>query len=331
MAVYSVPQIMVTVGIQFKSDTFDEILLPVGYFYQKLFAVNTSMSESFTSVYFSLDNGESWIPTDAGVHSKKANCLIAQNNSLFLDTESGVYKSIDEGKNWVPVNNGLIRNIEAIAEINNHLFVSTGHVNNSDSILTSIYYSSDIGQTWQPQDVGSHLTTTAIQEYNGLLVRGAFYGGAQFLSTPGGHFQDGGFPPWHTANCFGIKGDTLLVGEEYYSFQSGTGGVWLYLYSPTGIKDEDGNKTFNNYQLYQNYPNPFNPSTEILFDLNNTTHVRLIVYNLLGREVRILVNEDLPAGRHTVNFLADDLSNGVYVYSLRSGATVINRKMILLK
>lgn len=83
--------------------------------------------------------------------------------------------------------------------------------------------------------------------------------------------------------------------------------------------------------LEQNYPNPFNPTTGIRFELPSSQFVNLAVYDLLGRRVAMLVNEDMSAGSHFVNFDAAALSSGVYVYRLEAGGQVLTRKMTLLK
>ena len=83
--------------------------------------------------------------------------------------------------------------------------------------------------------------------------------------------------------------------------------------------------------LEQNYPNPFNPSTNIRFDVANAGHVSLGVYDMLGRQVALLVNESLSAGTHTVSFDASNLSSGVYLYRLQAGGQTLTRSMTLMK
>jgi len=85
------------------------------------------------------------------------------------------------------------------------------------------------------------------------------------------------------------------------------------------------------FSLAQNYPNPFNPSTTIEFSLPNAAHVSLRVYDMLGREVAVLVNEQRNAGNHRVTFDARSLTTGTYLYSLRAGASQEIRKMVLVK
>jgi hypothetical protein len=86
-----------------------------------------------------------------------------------------------------------------------------------------------------------------------------------------------------------------------------------------------------NFSLQQNYPNPFNPSTVINFSIPKASKVTLSVYNLLGQKVASLVNSNMNAGNHEVEFNAKDLSSGIYFYSLNAGNFQSTKKMILIK
>jgi hypothetical protein len=85
------------------------------------------------------------------------------------------------------------------------------------------------------------------------------------------------------------------------------------------------------FSLNQNYPNPFNPQTTIEYMLPASGKVKLIVYDILGREVAVLVDRNQPAGQHMVEWEASELSSGIYFYRLESGNDVKARKMMLLK
>ncbi len=98
---------------------------------------------------------------------------------------------------------------------------------------------------------------------------------------------------------------------------------------PIGIKQLS--TVVKEFSLSQNYPNPFNPSTKIDFTLPKTEVVFLRVYDILGREVKTLVNESLNAGEYQVDFDAKNLSSGMYYYSLRAGDNVSVKKMVLVK
>jgi hypothetical protein len=103
----------------------------------------------------------------------------------------------------------------------------------------------------------------------------------------------------------------------------------------TGVENTD-QKTPKEYLLAQNYPNPFNPSTTIEYRIAKSTAVSLIIYNLMGQEIRILINKKQPAGIYQIQWDGKDnqmnsVANGVYFYQLKSGSQTMTRKMIMLK
>ncbi len=97
------------------------------------------------------------------------------------------------------------------------------------------------------------------------------------------------------------------------------------------VKDEESFPT--KFVLEQNYPNPFNPSTTISYSVPASLqqNITLKVYDVLGRKVATLVNEQQPAGNYSVTFNATNLTSGIYFYKLQSGNFVENKKMILIK
>jgi subtilisin family serine protease len=105
--------------------------------------------------------------------------------------------------------------------------------------------------------------------------------------------------------------------------------------SPTGIDDPQASLP-NSFELEQNYPNPFNPTTSISFVLPQPAHIRLTVMNLLGQEVRTLVDAALPAGYHRTdwdgkNGSGEDVASGVYLYRMSAGSNSACRKMVLVR
>ena len=125
--------------------------------------------------------------------------------------------------------------------------------------------------------------------------------------------------------AFSVTGDTA------YAISWNGGVVFRFVRKAVGIDDESVVGLPTQYRLEQNYPNPFNPSTVIPFELPKKGHVTLKVYDNLGREVKVLVDRVLPAGRHKVTFNAKGLATGVYFYRLSVDGTVISRKMLLAK
>jgi photosystem II stability/assembly factor-like uncharacterized protein len=102
----------------------------------------------------------------------------------------------------------------------------------------------------------------------------------------------------------------------------------------TFIKDNKNIKTPDHFNLSQNFPNPFNPSTKIRFSLAEKSFATLKVFNILGKEIAVLINEELPAGIHEVEWNASalwGLSSGVYFYNLTSGNFSKTKKLLLLR
>ena len=95
----------------------------------------------------------------------------------------------------------------------------------------------------------------------------------------------------------------------------------------------ENESTFNSltFSLAQNYPNPFNPVTSIQFAISNSQFVSIKVYDVLGKEIATLVNEQKPAGEYNVEFNGTGLPSGIYFYQLRAGNFVETKKMVLLR
>ncbi len=98
----------------------------------------------------------------------------------------------------------------------------------------------------------------------------------------------------------------------------------------TGVEDKSG-LNGNYFVLSQNYPNPFNPATVISFEIPSRNFVELKIYDLLGREITSLVNEEKDAGKYSIRFNGNSLASGVYFYKLTSGNYSQTKKLILMK
>lgn len=98
-----------------------------------------------------------------------------------------------------------------------------------------------------------------------------------------------------------------------------------------GVRVDDESEVPTAYNLGQNYPNPFNPSTKIDYSIAVGGDVTISVYSITGELVNPLINEFKPAGRYTVEFNADNLASGIYLYKIASGNFSLVRKMIILK
>jgi hypothetical protein len=133
----------------------------------------------------------------------------------------------------------------------------------------------------------------------------------------------------YSLSDFGTNYSTVVLAVTNLT---NTATIFTYAATPyTGVEESTLNGTPRSFVLDQNYPNPFNPLTKIKFQLPSKELVTLKVYDIMGREVAILVNGIRDAGNHTVQWSAASLSSGVYWYRLTAGTFVQTNKMLLLK
>jgi len=167
---------------------------------------------------------------------------------------------------------------------------------NNDHIQYTLLISSDTCATWKSYGPATDTTSMQVQSP---------------AQEPGRYF-------WTV-----IANDGMLAtpAQEVYAFT---------IRSVSDIENRD-NKVPESFVLYQNYPNPFNPSTAISYQLSAFSHVTLKVYDILGREIETLVNENRPAGKYNVVFNGEGISSGVYFYILRARGFTSVKKFILQK
>jgi hypothetical protein len=105
--------------------------------------------------------------------------------------------------------------------------------------------------------------------------------------------------------------------------------IHIQVDNPNDLQDDGG--FVPDYYLHQNYPNPFNPSTSISYSISERAFVTLKVYDVLGNEIAILVNEEKTIGNYKVDFDASGLPSGIYFYRLQAGSFVETKKMVLMR
>jgi len=129
-----------------------------------------------------------------------------------------------------------------------------------------------------------------------------------------------------------LSGDNIII-EAVSALNTEKVGIYLFKLGDIVTGIENSNLSFipEKFSLSQNYPNPFNPSTVIGYRIPVPSNVTLKIYDVLGREVSTLVNEEKPAGNYKVNFDGSNLASGVYLYRIIAGKYMQTKKMILLK
>jgi hypothetical protein len=149
------------------------------------------------------------------------------------------------------------------------------------------------------------------------------------------HFENPNDPPTLIADCM-TRPTTMTLdkksGKLYVSEHAGR----VVVLNMSSVLAKSGKSELagsipGEFVLEQNYPNPFNPTTKLSFVIGHSSFVSIKVYDLMGREVATLVNENRPAGRYEVEFKADGLTSGIYFYKLQTNNFVETKKMTILK
>ncbi len=144
---------------------------------------------------------------------------------------------------------------------------------------------------------------------------------------------------WEKIGFVNGNGNSNSPKNYYYEDKNVTAGKYSYRLKQI---DNDGQFEYSKaievdlgapkkFELSQNYPNPFNPTTTIKFSLPEAGNVKLTLFNILGQEVKTLVNESKESGVHIINFDASDLNSGIYIYKIETGSFTQTRKMTLVK
>jgi hypothetical protein len=311
---------------------------PIAVNGSNLFA-STYWEGGATGVYLSTNNGSRWTRVDTVLFpGGYTMALTISGTNLFAGTyRSGVFLSSNNGTSWGGVNDGFppdeyhtYPSVNAFAVNGPHLFAGT---------RSGVFLSTNNGTTWTQGDSG--LTNINVQSLavcpNGTAGTNLFagtYSGGVLLSTDNG-------TRWASVNS-GLTNMCVysLVISGMNLFAGTANGIWRRSLSEVITSVESFSTELPaRFGLEQNYPNPFNPSTKIGFKIQVTAFTTLKVYDLLGREVATLVNEQLQPGSYHVTFDARGLASGGYFYRLHArpiegghaGDFVQARKLLLLR
>ncbi|KXK41036.1 MAG: Aminopeptidase N [Chlorobi bacterium OLB5] len=282
-------------------------------------------------------------------------------------TDQRIIKTTNSGLNWIPQYYDFYYDYYSICFINDQ----TGFVggqngrllkttnsgitwilkqSNTSQSINSIYFVSD-GIGWFGDNYGKIFKTTNYGEnwtliYSGSVIYGigdiffinplkgwavGTYNRIIYTSNGGNNWMVENLGPYdeYLSSVFFINDSIGWASGYRYILKTTNGGI------PVGILQINGTLPVE-YSLSQNYPNPFNPQTKIKFDIpanvkGQTTNVKLVIYDLLGREVTTLVNEELKPGTYEADWDGSNFSSGVYFYKIITEGFVETKKMILMK
>lgn len=272
-------------------------------------------------IYVSSNGGETWsslnsgLPQEGGV-SAPVFQIYADGEIVLLYTIAGRFSLINN--TWVNIGSGFpantyvtnttIYNDKIIFTTTNGLFISYDKGVTKESFNTGlpiIPYYSILLFTYQEQLFVIYADNNELYKYENDQWNEA----------------DLQLPQQIRVMSISSVGDLIYAGTY-------DNGIWKY--DPTTTTVDDGTLPVQ-FNLSQNYPNPFNPNTTIRYQTPQDGIVTLKVYDILGSEVAILVNEQKTAGSYEVNFDASRLASGVYIYKLQAGVHITSKKMLLVK
>jgi photosystem II stability/assembly factor-like uncharacterized protein len=280
-----------------------------------------------------VDGGKTWDTLLTRYNCTFNGIDISENGTIFVDiylypsNESLILRSFDEGKTWEETwfQNSYIRSIDFI---DNNTGISAGR---------NIYKTTDGGDNWfELFDSGFQSTTFYDFKFlkgteTGILVGDNFGTGVIFKTADFGRSWIKTLVIPYPSN-YNLQAVQAQSSDNWFVCGGWTSAVLLNT-TNGGTVGLSGNQTIvpEKYSLYQNYPNPFNPSTSIKFDIPESDKVRLVIFDMTGKEIGELVNEKLEAGTYEYNFDASSLSSGVYFYRLESGNLSFSKRMMLIK
>jgi photosystem II stability/assembly factor-like uncharacterized protein len=248
-------------------------------------------------IYRKANRHTEWRVADTGLGTSNSIHSLAQNgNTLFVSAlHGGVFRSTDEGSHWD----------SAAVTLQSDSYIDLGGMTVEDSTLfLSVYRTRNTQNSNVQQEGGFYKSTDEGRSWSDISE---------------------GLPRFYELGrlvCF--NGMMYGIGYDF---------AWMRPLSEiiTEVMSDIPEQKVMEFRLEQNYPNPFNPTTTIQFELSVQNHVTLKVFDVLGREVAVLVNSVEAAGTKSVNFNAHELASGVYYYRLQVGSYVEIKKLVLLR
>lgn len=308
---------------------WQELNLPNEYFGDIDITSNGTLVLASDTAYYSTNIGTSWnylnIPSEGRLGWK---IEIDSNDNLFITKYHGtwfqsefVFKSINFGQTWLEMFHTVYNPNSRLLTL---FHTENGEIIASDNVSPKTWYLK--GNLID--DFPIYYTSSAV-----VLNSKFFFASPPCCNNQGIRYSSNFGQNWVSQNtgltsleCYSIIKDTLgylYVGTSDGIFKSNSS---AYL---TSLDLDEGK--IENFYLSNCYPNPFNPLTTIEYSVPKRSNVRISVFNLLGEEIDILVNEEKENGNFRIDFDGRDLSSGVYFYKMQAENFVVTMKFVLLK
>lgn len=261
-----------------------------------------------------LMEGDLGIETPSGITLTEVNLFQGDDSLWRIDESSPAYNSATGDYTDVTVDiDGQIRDIMKD--------VGADELSN-EPIINVPLTQNDVGPYWLKSNHNSYLFSFTIEgsgALNSNILVGLHPAGTEIwleaVPDDGWEFISWGSDLTNTANPILFNMDRDISLQVKFGL----------------ITSVDNQEIINKFQLYPNYPNPFNPATKIKYTIAQNDFTNISLYNIAGEKVRTLVNEIKPAGAYEIEVNSDQLSNGIYFYTISSGIFSDTKKMVLLK
>lgn len=320
-------------------------------------------------VYRSTDYGNTWIETSINTASLTSvyNIKVLKDSSLLVATQYELRRSIDNGESWInlPIATDFFRH--SIYIQNNGCIYVNGRQDDEHSIFVSIdngssfskiialpneldwpYLNSIVVNSSSDIFISSYSSNSGIyRKLNSENELEKIYDvpSASLYIDENNFIYAGSKEKVYISQDNGNSWQVFISNEleyNYVNFMLKDNSGYMYLGTAGGTHgllrtsvpvsvDNENKNIVTKFSLEQNYPNPFNPNTMINFAIPQKGFVQLKVYDILGKEVAVLVNEEKNIGNYEINFDASYLSSGVYFYKMQVGYFAETRKMVLLR
>ena len=320
--------ILIAVDSSDISFSLDKFLTNMAYYKSILQNIAASGTKLLDTLKFSFDYGQTWVSFKNLPDGISIYAIAADHSGIYIGTNQGIFKANPHGTSWTSMNSGLTNTIvHAILALDNIIFAGT-----EGGVFYDLTYSAS-PIMWHPLNDGlTNPTVMALAHNDMQSIYAGTDGGGIFIFQ---FIVASKFMTWQPVNT-GLSDLSIISladNEQYLFAGTKSSGVWKrpHIEMFTSVSSPD-NSIPARFKLEQNYPNPFNPTTTINFTLAKNGKVSLKVFDILGREVATLVNEELKAGvLHQATFNASRLASGLYFYRLDAGSHSLVKKLVLMK
>ncbi len=282
-------------------------------------------------VFKTTNNAASWFSISTGTSGTIREMAISKSdpNVIYATVGSTIYRSTDGGYTFTNVTSGTPS--RTITSINIHPDSSNvAIVTFSGFGAGKIYKTTNKGASWF--NVSGDLPDSPTND--GMFYYPGYATSIMLVAMDIGVFMSSNYGTNWIELAQGLP-NTVAIHLDYNQISGklriGTHGRGVYELSGSLSILSNKSNIASDYTLSQNYPNPFNPSTKIQFSIPKSEFVTLKVYDIMGREIKSLVNKKLYAGSYEINFTADNLASGVYLYKIVAGNYTESKKMLLVK